>query len=1733
MNERLIPSPNRGTVGSSGASMAFEVRLLGSVEALSDGHSLSLGGSKQRSVVAMLALNANTTLSGERLIDGLWGEHPPTDPAKNVQHYVWRLRKLLAESGADVEIVTRGQGYELRLPAHAVDALRFERLVEEAARETTGGATNGASRSALELWRGAPLSDVADEPFALPEIRRLEELHLKAHELAIDADLAAGRHAEVSAELEALIAEEPLRERFHAQRMLALYRDGRQSEALDAYRVARETLIEQIGVEPGPELQDLQAAILDQDPRLDAPPAIQELPAQLEGGSPVLAGRERELAWLRERWERASKGGVVVALIGGPAGIGKTRLVAELATEVQSGGGVVLCAGGGDVPEAALATVGRASKSERPVLLVLDYADDAPPAVLRAASELASDPSGHSLLICVLHHDQQGPPAFAALLDAGAAERLRLDRLSDSAVAEIAELYAPAEGVAMPLPTLIAASEGVPLRVHRAAGDWARSEVAEGLVGAAGRAADERTGLRAAEADLAGKVIDLQAAGERIRTYAVEEPADTAVHAVCPFRGLAPFDAAHAEYFFGRERLVAELVARLVGSTLLAVVGPSGSGKSSAVRAGLLPALAGGVVPDSEGWRQAVMRPGERPLAELSRTLARVVPGAENGSDRAPPAIAAVLDRLAAGERLVVVVDQFEEVFFACRDAVEREAFLDVLVEGAGDPDERLLVVIAMRADFYADCAQHVGLSTLIGSNQVLVGPMRRDELRRAIELPARKSGLRVEPRLVSALVGDVAGEPGGLPLLSAALLELWQRRSGRTLRYEAYEHSGGVQGAVARLAEAAYQRLSEAERRRARPLLLRLAGDDEEGGALVRRRVTLSELEVDRDENAAGALAVLTESRLLTSNEDTVEVAHEALLREWPRLRTWLEEDAEGRRLHQHLIGASREWRDSGDDPAELYRGARLASALDWAEGHDPELNELEREFLEESRAASQREAERQRRTNRRLRALLLGVGALLTLAVVAGVIARSERESARSAATAEAAQRLGAQALNEDRLDQALLLANTGAALDDSVASRSSLLSTLLRNPAALGVLRTDGDELFALALSPDGRRLALGDSDGTVVLFDAETRERLGDYRAPGYVTDLAFDPRGRSLAIVAKNEATPELTASLSILDADTLRLRSSNELGRRPGIAVPQKEQDYKPTVTYPSDGRSVVVGYVNLSPSRAPLFLRRFDAGSGSALGSAVPVAPAPPGLLPSEPVSTPEGRLLYPTPKTTYAIDAETLRVVRRYPLGGLSAGISADGATLAIGNEDGRVRLLDLPSGRVQTLSERHEAPVTDAVFTPDGRTLVTADDDGTVIVRDLRTGEVTETLAGHGDAVLDQAVGPDGRTLYTGSIDSTAIIWDLAGDRRLGRPFTTGLARIRKDQFPPAFAVSPDGRALAVARLDGRVDLIDAQTLQRTRSFQAFRSFEGQPTPAAAIEYTPDGRQLAVAGGHGLVGLWDARSGQRVGPLLHAPSPHGRCAQRSWFTFACFSATVQTLAVGRGGLLAAAGVGGTVRIWDLGSRELTGQPMHLPDVVAGVAFSPGGSQLAVTTGFGEGNPNAIEVRDPRSGERIVRLPTENDLRSVAFSPDGTLLAVGHVDGSAVLWETDGWRQAGAPLTLSAAPALGVAFSPDGRTLATSHDDGAVVLWDVASRQPIGAPLPGGFHWVTARFTPDGRRLFAVYDIGTAMRWEVDPAVWRQHACTVGGGLTPEQWEEVVPEQDYIEFCPSGGDT
>jgi DNA-binding SARP family transcriptional activator/WD40 repeat protein len=1699
---------------------AVDFRLLGPLEVLDDdSHELSVGTGRQRALLALLVLRANELVASDRLVDELWGESAPPTARRMVLNQISALRRVV---GRDGRLETRGSGYCLRVAEGERDVDRFEALLEQGRSRMQVVDPEGAAaalREALSLWRGPALADLAYEPFAQTEIARLEERRLAAFEEWVDAELALARHADLVPELEAALAQHPLRERLHAQLMLALYRCGRQAEALEAFMRARATLVEEVGVEPGPELRARHAAVLAQDPALELPAAERELPPGLEGGSPLLAGRREELAKLQGRLAKAREGrGCLVALCG-PRGIGKTRLAAELARAALEARVEVAYAGAALPPDDALAVVRRVAAIERPVLLVLDDAGDASPAVLAAVADLARSAEGRRLLVLVLHRQLELPPAFAGLT----ACSIELGPLSAEAVSEIARLYLPGAGAEIPAQVLAAQSAGVPLGAHRAASEWAQQEAADRLVASAGRTEAERGDVRSAEAELAGDVIDLQQARERGRLYTLgdlerdvgdEQPPDPAI---CPFLGLATFDAAHADYFFGRERLVAELVARLVGSPLLAVVGPSGSGKSSVVRAGLLPALSEGALPGSGRWRQVLVRPGEQPLIELQAALRRGVPGAA----AADGDLAGVLASLPPGERLILTVDQFEEVFVACQDGVQRAEFLDLLVEAARDRDGRVPIVLAMRADFYGRCASHEALADLVGANQVLVRPMRRDELRRAIELPARRAGLRVEPALVDALLADTLGEPGGLPLLSTALLELWQERDGRVLRRSAYARTGGVRGAVGRLAEATYARLEQPQQEAARRILLRLSEASEQA-AFVRRRVALEELDLERDEAASAALATLTERRLVSIDQGAVEVAHEALLREWPRLRGWLEEDAEGRRLHQHLIQAARDWEAGGRDPGELYRGARLASALDWADHHGPELNELEREFVADSRAHADREAERQRRTNRRLRGLLAGLAVMLALALAAGVVALEQRGSARHEAVAAEAQRLGSQALSEDTLDRSLLLARQGLALDDSLTTRSNLLAALLRSPAAIHVLRGGGGRMLAVGVAPGGRVVVAGDNRGRVVEFRTAGWRRQASYRTGLPVRTLRFSPDGTRLAIASGNEGAGEL----DLLDTAGFRRIARRRLG--PG------RQGFH-ALAFSPNSRVLVTGYAGWNGEQGrpePGLLARLDARTGRSLAPATPVTRPGEDFMLAFAAGGKQLVTMSEEARQTVVRDAETLRPIRRLHAWGLAwaSAVSPDGRVAALARDDGSVRLLDLRTGESRTLSGRHDGSVQGADFSADGNTLVTAGDDAKVIVWDVRGGIPRATFAGHGGRIAGVALTPVARTAYSASFDGTVIAWDVAGSRRLGKPFAAApQGRVRTISetglAPPTpasynISVSPDGDTIAVVQpVQGFVNLIDTRTLHLRGRIR---------TPnAVAATLAPDGRTIAITGDDGSLRFWDYRTLAPLSRVLHAgqgPSFSPRFTPD-------------------GRLLITHGQDWAIRVWDtrrhtvvhkLQLRQNTSDPDVRPDgKVLAIGVCTGGAGPCSPPQGGPGGPTAqgqdgVEILSLPSLEHVARIPMRS-ARWSSFSQDGRLLVVGNHEGRAQLYDGHTFRPVGRPLLGHAGFLLTADFSPDGRTLATSSSDGTVRLWDTASSRPTGTPLPGIPNvQVGVAFTRGGTHVATVYDSGQGYAWDVTPSSWARFACAVAGRtLSRAEWQEALPGRDYSPAC------
>ncbi|MBK8901383.1 MAG: hypothetical protein IPM53_09385 [Anaerolineaceae bacterium] len=567
-----------------------------------------------------------------------------------------------------------------------------------------------------------------------------------------------------------------------------------------------------------------------------------------------------------------------------------------------------------------------------------------------------------------------------------------------------------------------------------------------------------------------------------------------------PFMGLKYFDAAHADLFFGRETLTAELTAHLQANHFLAVVGASGSGKSSLVRAGLVPALQKA----QPELRIHVFTPTDQPLEALATALTRHTDSVgvtakliDAMASDARSLHLAVRRLVKDDEQIVLVIDQFEELFTLCRSEEKRQAFVDNLVSAVTNPDgppnnRPTRAVIALRADFYHHCAQYDALRRLLETQQRYIGAMSPAELRRAIELPARQHNLSFEDGLVDMLLRDVGAsgdqppEPGALPLLSHALLETWRRREANTLTFSGYTDAGGVQGAIAKTAESVFQQqLTPEQQTIARSIFLRLT-ELGEGTQDTRRRALISELlpTSDTAEETQAVLHLLSAARLVTTDEETAEVAHEALIREWPTLRHWLSHNREGLRLHRHLTESAHEWRELNHDPDELYRGTRLEQATEWAVKHDDELNDLERTFL----AESARFEKAQKRSERLIQ--VLGISALLIIlagSIVATIFFNRQANENRDLAeqesnartTAEAAQSTSAANAFVASANEATAVAAVGTAraanneintLIEQQATLAAELSNLSDESVAAEGIRATATAIAAAALEVD---------------------------------------------------------------------------------------------------------------------------------------------------------------------------------------------------------------------------------------------------------------------------------------------------------------------------------------------------------------------------------------------------------------------------------------------------------------------------------------------------------------------------------------------------------------------------------------------------------------------------------------------------------------------------------------
>ncbi|MFW2380880.1 MAG: extracellular solute-binding protein [Acidimicrobiales bacterium] len=972
---------------------------------LRDDELVDLGAHRQRTLLAVLLTRTNNVVAMDEILEALWGEDGASTKQNALWVYISGLRKALEperEKRTDGTVVlTRSPGYVLAATDDAVDAARFEKLVAEgrALGETDPAAASLVLGEALALWRGKPYEDFTYDSFFQDEIARLNELRLEAVEIRIEVDLKRGMAHELVSELESLVRQNPLRERLTGQLMLALYRSGRQAESLRAYKALQNRLGEEIGIEPSASIRRLEEQIVTADPALDSTAGAAAAGFGTQGGLTIRGYELREkigegaFGIAYRAYQPAVGREVAIKVIrpelaDDPAFIRRFEAEAQLVAQLEHPHIVPLYDYWREPGAAYLVMRLMKGGSLDQVLETSALAGDH---ALRVADQMAGalqTAHDHG----VVHRDIK--PSNILIDDEGNAY------LSDFGIA------VGTDGGMSTEPSVsgtLAAPYAAPEQLGEGNVSPASDVYSLGVV-----LAQALTGLRGEVPQIRGAlgagltpVIDRATDPERSRRYQDArsfandfgrglgagiddgEPPPR-IEVENPYKGLRSFNAIDAADFFGRERLIDRLVFRLGEpgrrGRFVALVGPSGSGKSSVVKAGLRPALARGAVPLSEEWFNVEMVPAPHPFEELEAALLAVAvdppPLLLEQLTSAPAGLHHALHAMLPDDhsQLLLVIDQFEELFTQVDDETA-DRFLEALVHAVTAESSRLRVVVTLRADFYDRPLRHRALGELLREGTEVITPMSAEEIERAIVGPAERRNVIFEPALVARLIHDVADRPSVLPLLQYTLTELFEARSTSRITADAYDDLGGVSGALVKRAEGILTGLSSSGQDAARLVLLRLVTLGE-GAEDTRRRVLLGELE--ELPLAPSDLRVVLDTfgrhRLLSFDRDpvsrspSVEIAHETMLTEWGRLRDWIDGARHDVRNQRRLADAMAEWQTANGSDAYLLRGGRLEQLRGWAMTTSLPLSDVEQSFLDASIAERNRaerdEREREQRT-------------------------------------------------------------------------------------------------------------------------------------------------------------------------------------------------------------------------------------------------------------------------------------------------------------------------------------------------------------------------------------------------------------------------------------------------------------------------------------------------------------------------------------------------------------------------------------------------------------------------------------------------------------------------------------------------------------------------------------------------------------------------------------------------
>ena len=1176
---------------------------------------------------------------------------------------------------------------------------------------------------------------------------------------------------------------------------------------------------------------------------------------------------------------------------------------------------------------------------------------------------------------------------------------------------------------------------------------------------------------------------------------------------VCPYKGLESFsfNEQDAKFFYGRTRLIDELLDRIRLGNFLAVVGASGSGKSSVVKAGLLYQLKlGQRVSGSETWPLVIFRPGSEPLKSLSRALSKFCEEKINvtSAEELQSAIASIKKEKTT-QRVVFVVDQFEEVFTLCENLAERKRFFDCLLGAlnprkarlgrGGDREKSLTLIMTMRSDFFGKCTEraYAGLSDKIKRNLVPVTPMKPEELQEAIIQPAYQVGLEVQRELVEQIVADVSG-PGSLPLMQYTLTELWRNRQVNRLTLAEYMKLGGVKGTLQKRADEVYQELSEEQQLAAKRIFLELTQLGE-GTEDTRRQIYKHDLvnEHQSIELVESTLLKLTNARLLVTSElqgrgvqetppslplprggaegvgvdvpslplprggaegkgeagkqtvTVIDVAHEALIRHWPRLQNWLHQNRASIRTERKVEANAGEWETIGKPNHDLLTGSRLVEAENYLQeyGELGLLSALSKQYIQKSI--------RQRNFNRRIRyGLFAGFVGILTLfgGVATYFAIESQKNAQEVTQTAIEAEALLAAKVEPDAvaaLTKAIeLTGRSQEDLDDVLLPVQSTLLETLQGIREREQFHVHEATVESVAFSPDGSKVVSGSDDNTIRLWDLNSRSELASFKGGEYgVSSVAISPDGSKVVSG----------------DNNTIRLW---DLNSKSELASFKGHKDIVRSVVFSPDGSKVVSG----SDDRT---IRLWDINSGSELASfkghkdiVRSVAFSPDG---SKIISASDDKTI-----RLWDINSGSELAVFRHEAPVSSVAFSPDGQKIICASDDSTIPLWDVKSRLKLASFKGHEAPVRSVAFSPDGHRIVSGSDDNTIRLWDLKSGTELASFKGHKAPVRSVAFSPDGRKIVSGSSDKTIRLWDLKSG--------TELASFKTHQdFVFSAVFSPDGSKLVSGHNLNAIRLWDVKTGEE------LNQFTGHEGSVRSVAISSDGSQIVSGSDDNTIRLWDVKTGEELNQ------------------FNGHEGYVWSVAISPDGLQIVSGSDdNTIRLWDVKTGEELNQFNGHEKAVRSVAISPDGLQIVSGS-----SDNTIRLWDIESESEIASfLGHQNFVLSVAISPDGSQIVSGSSDKTIRLWDIDSESEIASSFGHKDL-VYSVAFSPDGQRIVSGSFDKTIRLWDIDSESELAYFLGHKDVVLSVAFSPDGKRIVSGSSDNTIRLWRGTWPSWLEAGC------------------------------